>query len=832
MSADADADADAAACAFCDGPLPPDADGAFCRPACRELDDALGEPGAAVGDAASDGDRQFAAAEADTAPATDATRTFFRVDGMYSPTCEAYLEAVAIDYEGVATVEASYITETVRVDHDPEAASTATLRDALSTLGYTAYLRENAERTTADSASATRREREMGGLRKRRDDQLLGLRYAAGVLFGAFLFVPYVAVLYPSYLSAAVDWWLFHQFEGAFRLDGAGGLLFVRVYLVMTGVVLFFTGMPILRGAYVSLKMRRPTTDLLVATTAVSAYAYSTLAALSGHTDIYYDLTIVVAAAVTAAVFYESAIKRRALERLTDLTVSQVDTARRVGADGTTEVAVEAVESGDELLVREGERIPVDGVLAEGPCTVDESVVTGESLPVTKTEGDAVVGGSILTDGVAVVRADAGAVSGLDRITTAVWGVQSARHGTQRQADRLAARSLLVVGTAAVLAATGTYLADGGGLAILLATLLALFVVGPWALGLATPLSVAASLRAALQRGIVVFDESLFERLRDIDVVVFDKTGTLTTGAMEVTDADVPGGLRSAVVALERRANHPVARALVAAFEEPSDGAAVADGGTGRGAESDPDIESFRSHETGVEGVVDGDRVLVGNLELFAEQGWSVGADLEARTREIREFGRVPVIVGQDGTAEGLVVVGDEPREAWSETLFRLADRDIDAVVLTGDHAEATAFLRDHDAVSRAFAGVSPAGKAEAVRRLAADRRVAMVGDGTNDALALAAADLGVSLGSGTALAADAADVAIVDDDLRAVETAFDIAATARRRVRQNVALAGLYNAVVIPAALVDALNPLVTTGAVLLAGGAIAVNAMRSFAA
>jgi heavy metal translocating P-type ATPase len=822
-----------ATCEFCDRPLPPDAGGDFCRPVCREMDSALESPEAATGTGA-DLDRLFAGAKAraDATPtATDATRTFFRVDGMYSPTCESFLESIASDYDGVVAVEASYITETVRVTHDPEAVSAATLRDALSTLGYTAYLREDAERATTESASTARRTREMDGLRKRRDDQLLGLRYAAGVLFGAFLFVPYVAILYPSYLSTAVDWWVLHQFEGALRLTGSGGLLFLRVYLVMTGVVLFFTGMPVLRGAYVSLKMRRPTTDLLVATTAVSAYAYSTLAALSGRTDIYYDLTIVVAAAVTAAVFYESSIKQRALKRLTDLTVSQVDTARRVDADGTTEVPVETVDSGDELLVREGERIPVDGVLAEGPCTVDESVVTGESMPVTKTEGDDIVGGSILTDGVAVVRADAGAVSGLDRITSAVWGVQSARHGVQRRADRLAAGSLLAVGGVAVLTAGGTYLAGGSALEIVLAALLALFVVGPWALGLATPLSVAASLRAALRRGVVVFDESLFERLRDVDVVVFDKTGTLTTGAMEVTDADVPPDLRPAVVALERRANHPVARAVVTAFEEASGEPAKADGGTGRADERDPEIDSFQRHETGVEGVVDGKRVLVGNSDLFAEQRWSVDADLEARVSEAREFGRVPVLVGREGTAEALVVVGDEPRAAWSETLSRLADRGVDVVVLTGDHAEATAFLRDHDAVSHAFAGVSPAGKAEAVRRLAADRRVAMVGDGTNDALALASADLGVSLGSGTALAADAADVAIVDDDLRAVETAFDIAGTARRRIRQNVALACLYNAVVIPAALFGVLNPLVTMGAVLLAGGAVAVNATRSFA-
>jgi P-type E1-E2 ATPase len=360
------------------------------------------------------------------------------------------------------------------------------------------------------------------------------------------------------------------------------------------------------------------------------------------------------------------------------------------------------------------------------------------------------------------------------------------------------------------------------------ALLVGLFVASPWALGLATPVSVATSLRAALRRGIVIFDETVFERLRAVDVVVFDKTGTLTTGTMAVTDVDAPAALVDATVALERHAAHPVARAIVAASAD-EDGAPAPDvAADGTDANDAATVEDFRSHDRGVEGVVDAARVLAGTVGLFDDREWSVASDIRDRAATARQAGHVPVVVGRDGAAEGLVVVGDERRTGWDRTLARLGDRGVDVVVLTGDHAEATGFLRDHPAVTQAVAGVPPSGKAAAVRRLGDGRRVAMVGDGTNDAPALAAADLGISLGSGTALAANAADVAILEDDLSAVETAFDLAGAARRRLRQNTALAFAYTVVTVPLALAGLLNPLFAVAGVVVAGGAIGVNATR----
>jgi heavy metal translocating P-type ATPase len=767
----------------------------------------------------------------------DGSRTFLRIDGMYSATCEAYLESVAENQAGVTTAEASYVTETIRIDHDPATVSKDALRDALSTLGYTAYLRDDASTEGDGIGGTTRRSREMGGIRKRQDDQLLSMRYSVGFLFGAFLLVPYVAILYPTHLASIFDWQALAIFEDAFQLDSQGAFVFLRLYFVLTGIILIFTGLPVLRGAYISLKMWRPNTDLLVANTAVSAYLYSTAAVILGRNGIFYDLAIVVTAAVTAMVFYESSIKQRALNRLTELTIAQVKQARTYDSDGNIqEVPVEDLDAGDVVLVRQGERVPVDGELVEDNCTVDEAIVTGESLPVLKRAGDKVIGGSIVTDGAALIRVGSDVTNSIDRITTAVWDLQSATHGVQRHADQLASYAVfLVVGAAVAIGGTG---ALAFGMSVLDAILLALLVLlagSPWALGLATPLSVAKCLSSALRRGIIIFDETVFERLRDVDTVVFDKTGTLTTGQMEVIEADAPSELLNIVAVLEQRASHPAANAIKTAFAGKNDhdlDDQSNSAGDNNGMRGIDQIQEFTNHRSGIEGVIGDTSYLVGNLDLFAEQGWSVADDIRSRVADARGFGQLPVVIGRDGTAEGLVVVGDEPRDGWDDTISRLGARNTDIVVLTGDDEEATDFFKQHEAVTHVFAKVPPEGKTATIQRLKSEGHVAMVGDGTNDAPALAAADLGISQGGGTALAADAADIAIVDNDIRSVETAFDLAVAARRRVKQNNLLAFSYNGIALLALAGGFFNPLSAAAAVVAGGGLIVINTQRKLLA
>lgn len=822
----------------------PGGDTSVCSNGCRDLHETLGEPATNPETAAPKPTRTDVRATSETGRSSTET-VFLRVDGMYSTACEEFLETIGRECNGVVNVAASYVTETARVEYEPTDISEHEVCDALTTLGYTATARgaeAEPELAVGHSTGTSGADREI--------EDLLGFRYAAGILFSAFLLVPYVVLLYPAHIASLTDGAVFSMFAGMAGLGGEDSLFILPLFLVLTGVVLVFTGMPILRGAYVSLKIRRPTVDLLVSLALLGTYCYSSVAVLAGRTNVYYDLTVVIAATVVAATFYESAVKQRALETLTDLTVSTVTEARvadeasppdeMADENGvTTDVAVEDLEPGDSVLVREGERVPVDGVLVEDACTVDESVVTGESMPVVKRAGDRLVGGSVVTDGAAVIHADDRATSSMNRLVSTVWGLQSATAGVQRRADRWAAITAPVVVGVALLAGVGS-LAFGSDVVTVLLTVLLVPVVGsPWVLGLSTPLSVATSLEEALDRGIVVFDESVFERLRDVDVVVFDKTGTLTTGEMDILEAEAPDPLLEAAGALERRARHPTGAAIADEFapgpeqnaEPTTDGGSrdsddgSTDGGTDR---TQVTVESFTDHSTGVEGIVDRTRVLVGHPELFDERGWVVPDHVFDRVDRGRSAGAVPIVLGSDGRAEGVVLVGDQPRREWGDTVDQLDELGVDVVVLTGDSASSGETFAEHPGVVHVFAGVPPAGKTAAIRRLQSEQVVAMVGDGTNDAPALAEADFGIAMGSGTAAASDAADIAVSDNDLSSVVTAFTLANAARRRLLQNSVLALLYNAIAIPLAVVGLLNPLLAMGALVTSAVLVAGNSFR----
>ena len=744
----------------------------FCCTGCRDVYTALDD----VDDVTVEDVRRTAKRDAERPIPDGHETTYLEVEGMYCSNCEAFIESVAANEAGVSNAAASYVTETVRIDHDPEL-SAEQLRTSISGLGYTAYERDDA-------------------FRRRQADNWATARLAVGVLVGMMVMLQYIVIIYPTYFGGLY----YDERTAAFLADALASpsaTYFYAVIGVLTTVVLAVTGRPILRGAYVSLKTRSPNMDLLVALAAGSAYAYSTLSMIVGGDHIYYDVTVAIIVIVTIGTQYESSMKQRATEQLSDLTAIQLDEATRLDGGERERVAVDELEANDRVLVRAGERVPIDGTVVDGDAAVDEAVVTGESLPSRKTAGDEVVGGSMVADGAITVRVGEGATSSLDRIAELTWDLQSGSRGIQKLADRLAT---IFVPLVLVLAIVVTAINLGIGATIaaaLLVGLTVLIVSCPCALGLATPLAVAAGLRDALERSIVVFDDTVFERIREADTVVFDKTGTLTTGEMALLESDVDGELLSQAAELETRSSHPVATAIAAA-EPRTDGGAAAER-----------IGSFESHRNGVSGIVDGEPLLVGHPELFAERGWDVPERLADRAADASDAGQVPVLIGREGTAEGIAVVGDELRDGWESTVASLSADGVDVVVLTGDDSAAAERFRAHDGVSRVFAGVPPEGKAETVNRLKAQGRTVMVGDGTNDAPALSAADLGIALGGGTAMAVDAADVAIVDDDLASVETVFELSRATGRRIKGNIGWAFCYNAIAIPLAATGLLNPL-----------------------
>jgi Cu2+-exporting ATPase len=825
-----------AGCTLCDLPTDgsdiTDADGnPFCCRGCLDVHESLDRVDSVDADDvreridrtdAPEGDRE----ETASSLPDGYERTFLEVRGMYCATCEAFIESIARETEGVRSVSVSYVTETVRIDHDPDRVSVGELCEVISGLGYTAFPREDA-------------------YSQRQANHMETVRVAVGVLVGMAVMLQYITIIYPTYFGGLY----YDERTAEFLADAMaheGGTPFFIVVAVLTTVVLLVTGKPILQGAYVAVRTRTPNMDLLVAIAAVSAYLYSTLAVIVvEEPHVYYDVTVAIVVVVTVGNYHESSLKRRATERLSELTSVQVDEARRRREDGSyEEVAVEDLEAGERILVRTGERIPVDGTVREGEAAVDESVVTGESMPVDKREGDRVVGGAVVADGAVTVGVDERATSSLDRITELVWDLQSANSGIQGLADRLATVFVPLVLSIAALAAAFTLAVGGGITGALLVGLTVLIVSCPCALGLATPLAVAAGIRDALRRQIVVFDETVFERLREADTVVFDKTGTLTTGEMDVVESTLSPELLEDAAALESRSAHPVGKAIAALVDGSGDAApAATDGGSierererervaDDAADTDPGdrpaVESFESHDNGVSGLVDGRRVVVGHPDLFSELGWDLPPEIATSAETARDVGRVPVVVGHEGRAEGIVVVGDEIREWWAETVESLSERGVEIVVLTGDDERAAAVFRDHEAVDRVFAGVPPEGKAETVARLSDRGETVMVGDGTNDAPALARSDLGIALGGGTAMAVDAADVAIVDDDLRSVEAVFELSAAAGRRIKGNLAWAFLYNAIAIPLAVTGLLNPLFAAAAMATSSLLVVSNSSR----
>ncbi|MDQ2049386.1 cation-translocating P-type ATPase [Natronolimnohabitans sp. A-GB9] len=803
-------------CTLCELPVEESgvtADGnAFCCQGCRDVYDALGDIDTVDAD---DVRETRAERDEDRTVPPDHETTFLEVDGMYCATCEAFIETVASETDGVSNVSSSYVTDTVRVDHDPDVAPVETLKDDISQLGYSAYDRK-------DAIS-----------RRRADNWEMG-RIAVGVLMGMMVMLQYVVIIYPTYFDGA----FYDERTAEFFSEALASDIATPFFLgigALTTIILVITGKPILQGAYVAVKTRSPNMDLLVSIAAVSAWLYSTISiAIADEVHLYYDVTVAIIVIVTVGSYYESEIKRKATERLSDLTAVQVDEARRVREDGDTEeVTVDGLTAGDRVLVRGGERIPIDGTVVDGEAAVDEAVVTGESLPVTKTDGDDVVGGSTVSDGALTIRVGEDATSTLDRISELVWDLQSGTHGIQKLADKLATIFVPLVLVLAVVVTT-IYLLLGSGIGdALLVGLTVLIVSCPCALGLATPLAVAAGIRDALERSIVVFDDSVFERIRDADTVVFDKTGTLTTGDMTVVDADVDDDLLEKAATLEGRSAHPVGEAIAAERPVADGGAVESETAATADAESDTTaderIESFESHRNGVTGVVDGEEIVVGHPDLLRDRGWTVSEEILETVHEHRETGRVPVAVGRDGSADGVVVVGDDLREGWDETLSAIAETDTDVVVLTGDDARAASRFREHAAIDQVFAGVPPEGKAETVERLGQQGQTVMIGDGTNDAPALAAADLGIALGGGTAMAADAADVALVDDDLSSVDTVFELARATDRRVKGNIGWAFCYNGIAIPLAVTSLLNPLFAAIAMGLSSLLVVTNSSRS---
>ena len=757
----------------------PAVDGEFCCQGCLAVQDALGST-------TLDADA-LDHAEEDADEPIDGETVFLAIDGMHCTTCEAFLAARGRHIDGVYRVDASYATDTARVTYDPDRLTREELAETLSGFGYTARAKRDGDRSDP-----------RGGLWAR---FLIG-----GGLFGMMVMLWYAIFLYPTYFG----------FDPVVELGGFDGLYIYANIWLFTSFVLFYTGYPILRGAVVSVRAGAPNMDLLVTIAALSAYSYSTVAMLVGRSDLYFDVSVAIILVVTAGTYYEGVMKRRALAGIDLEAITTPDTVRT--PDGT-EIEFDAIEPGMEVLVRPGERIPVDGTITEGTAAIETALLTGEAIPETFEPGDAVAGGAIVTNAPIVLEVHEDLTSTRDRLVALLWSIQTDQPGVQRLADRLATIFVPLVLVLAVLVGSVSLVYGTTGTTALLLSLTVLIVACPCALGLATPLGIAAGVRDGLRRGILITRASIFEEAPAVRTVVLDKTGTLTAGELVVTDVigDESGNVLERAAALERYSSHPVAGAITSFAESDFQ----ADGGM-------TEVRDITYDSRGLFADVDGEWVGVGHPSLLREQGFESTDSQQAAIETIVERGEIPVAVGWAQRVQGIIAIGDEPRHAWEAAVERIGDGRT-VVILTGDAEPAANRFRANPAIDSVFAGVPPEGKAATVKRLQEDGPVAMVGDGSNDAPALAQADVGIALTGATPLATDAADAIIQSEDLAAAADLFDVIGGTNTRIKQNLGWAFVYNGIAIPLAMMGLLNPFLAAVAMATSSILVVSNSARS---
>ena len=564
--------------------------------------------------------------------------------------------------------------------------------------------------------------------------------------------------------------------------------------LILSLPVIFYSAWIFFDGAYRALHARTLDMMVLVAVAVGAGWGYSLVVTLTGGGEVFYEAATVLTAFVLLGHWFEMRARggaNDAVRALLDLAPPRAVLLR----DGReVELPTAEVVAGDLLLVRPGAKIPVDGVVEDGESEVDESMVTGESLPVHKSPGSEVIGATINADGTLRVRATkVGSDSALAQIVSLVQQAQNSKAPGQRLADRAAFWLVFValLGGAATFAAWAIFSAEPLTMALLFA-ITVVVVTCPDALGLATPTAIMVGTGLGARRGVLFKNATALETSARITTVVMDKTGTLTKGEPEVTDlvaADIDETeLLALTAAVERESEHPLARAIVAHAEA-------------RGIERLPvtGFENVPGH--GTIASVAGRRVAVGNRRLLEREGVDLG-ELVARREELAGAGRTTVLVAVDGRPAGLIALADAPRPTAAAAVAALHDLGVEVVMLTGDNEATARRIAGRLGIDTVVADVLPGDKSAQIAKLQGEgRRVAMVGDGVNDAPALAQADLGIAIGAGTDVAIETADVVLMRSDPLDVPTALQIGRGTLRKMRQNLAWAVGYNAVALPIA-------------------------------
>ncbi len=715
------------------------------------------------------------------------------IEGMTCASCVGRVEKALGKVAGVESVEVNLANETARITGVGGVVDNARLVAAVKKAGYGAEARSRDKDSAVEADARTR-------AKARRELVFLVL--------AAVLTVP---------LAAQMVW----------RFSGVAFVLPVWVEIALATPVQFVFGWRFYVAGFKAVRAATGNMDLLVALGTSAAYFFSLFLAAypefseAGH--LYFEAAAVVITLVLLGKWFETRAKRSTTVAIRALTGLRPETARVVRDGVDTEIAIAEVGSGDLVIVRPGERLPVDGVVEEGHSHVDESLITGESLPVEKIQGEHVTGGAINGTGLLKVRATAvGEDSTLARIIRLVEGAQASKAPVQRLVDKISAIFVPVVLAISIVTFIGWWAVGGDFTLALLAAVSVLVIACPCALGLATPTAIMVGTGVAAKAGILIKDAEALERAHRIQVVVLDKTGTLTEGRPAVTEmvAAVEGGaaeLLSLAAAAQSASEHPLAHAVLQKAED--EGFVLA---------AVSDFHSVTGQ--GLTAVVDGYSLALGNRRLMEGAGIGTG-DLEDRAQDLEREGRTVMWLAETGeTARliGIIAVADPIKPSAVAAVARLKALGVETVMMTGDNRRTAEVVARQVGVDGVLAEVLPEGKAAEVERLKGEGKiVGMVGDGINDAPALAAANIGIAMGTGTDVAMQTAGVTLMRGDPALVAAAIDVSRASYNKIRQNLFWAFIYNIIGLPLAAFGLLSPVIAGGAMAFSSVSVVTNSL-----